>query len=121
MAVIKIKVPKTPKSAFNKNRPASDLLKAQLEHLEAAAGNYQSESSSRRKASKSLTEGEVATRIYELTRKLHPITVGEQPAPVPVVTPIEDPPAQAPRSLARGNAAKKSTRRRGGPKARKKG
>ena len=36
MAVMKIRVPKTPKSAFNKNRPASDLLKAQLEHLEKA-------------------------------------------------------------------------------------
>ena len=30
MAILKIKVPKTPRSAFNKNRPASDLLKAQL-------------------------------------------------------------------------------------------
>ena len=34
MAVTKISVPKTPKSAFNKNRPASGLLLAQLEHLE---------------------------------------------------------------------------------------
>ena len=34
MAVIR--VPKTPKQAFNKNRPASKLLKSQVEHLEWA-------------------------------------------------------------------------------------
>ena len=31
-----IKVPKPPKSAFNPNRPASDLLKNQVAHLEWA-------------------------------------------------------------------------------------
>ena len=34
MAVIR--VPKTPKRAFNKNRPASKLLRSQIEHLEWA-------------------------------------------------------------------------------------
>ena len=34
-----IKVPKPPKSAFNPNRPASDLLKYQVEHLEWAVRN----------------------------------------------------------------------------------
>lgn len=69
MAVIKISVPKTPKSAFNKNRPASGLLLAQLEHLEAAAGNYPSETKKRKKH---LTEGQVSARIHELTQTLHP-------------------------------------------------
>jgi len=122
MAVIKIKVPKTPKSAFNKNRPASDLLKAQLEHLEAASGNYESASSAKRKAGKPLTEGDVANRIYALTTKLHPQAPGEPPAPGAVVNPIEEPLAQARRSAGpRRKAATKSTPRRGGHQARKKG
>jgi hypothetical protein len=122
MAVLKIKVPKTPESAFNKNRPASDLLKAQLEHLEAAAGNYQSELPATRRASKSLTEGQVAVRIHALTRKLHPQMSGEQPAPGAVVNAIEEPLAQARRSARpRRKAAKTSTPRKGGHKARKRG
>jgi len=69
MAVTKISVPKTPKSAFNKNRPASGLLLAQLEHLETASGEY---APPRKKQKKPLTEGQVAARIHELTRALHP-------------------------------------------------
>src|SRR6185436_7135006 len=69
MAVTKISVPKTPKSAFNKNRQASGLLLAQLEHLETAAGDYQPP---KKKGKKPLTEGQVAARIHELTRTLHP-------------------------------------------------
>jgi len=69
MAVIKINVPKTPKSAFNKDRPASGLLMAQLEHLETASGEY---APPRKKQKKPLTEGQVAARIHELTRALHP-------------------------------------------------
>ena len=34
-----IKIPKTPKSAYNPGRPASALLRAQVEHLEAAVGH----------------------------------------------------------------------------------
>ena len=78
MAVTKISVPKTPKSAFNKNRPASGLLLAQLEHLETAAGEYPPP---RKKGKKPLTEGQVASRIHELTRALHP-----QAAHVPLPT-----------------------------------
>jgi hypothetical protein len=115
MAVMKIKVPKTPKSAFNKDRPASELLKAQLEHLEAASGNYQSASSAGRRA-KPLTEGQAANRIYELTRGLHPMA--EPPAPATVANPIEESPARARRSAgSRRKAAKKSTPRKGGHKA----
>ena len=69
MAVTKISVPKTPKSAFNKNRLASGLLLAQLEHLETASGEY---APPRKKRKKPLTEGQVAARIHELTRALHP-------------------------------------------------
>ena len=70
MAVIKISVPKTPKSAFNQNRPASGLLLAQLEHLETAAGGDYS--APKKRSKKPLTEGQVAARIHELTKTLHP-------------------------------------------------
>jgi len=69
MAVIKIAVPKTPMSAFNKHRLASGLLLAQLEHLETAAGYDQPAKAKRREP---LTEAQVAARIHELTRTLHP-------------------------------------------------
>ena len=121
MAILKIKVPKTPKSAFNKYRPASDLLKAQLEHLEAAAGKYQGESSTMRRAVKALTEDDVAMRIYALTRELQLPTAGEQPAAAAVVGPVVETPARARRSLGRRAAAKKSTLRKGGHKPRQKG
>jgi hypothetical protein len=64
-----IKVPKTPKSAYNPRRPASDLLKAQVEHLEAASNLPRDEGRRRRRPR---TEGEVAKYVEELTRTLHP-------------------------------------------------
>jgi hypothetical protein len=64
-----IKVPKTPKSAFNPRRPASDLLKAQVEHLEAAS-NLPGDAARRRRRPR--TEGEAAKYVEELTRTLHP-------------------------------------------------
>jgi hypothetical protein len=64
-----IKVPKTPKSAYNPRRPASDLLKAQVEHLEAAS-NLPGDAARRRRRPR--TEGEAAKYIEELTRTLHP-------------------------------------------------
>ena len=120
MAVLKIKVPKVPKTAFNKYRPASELLKAQLEHLEAAAGKYKGESSPLRRAVKALTEDDVATRIEALTRRLH-LPTDEQPAATTVASPILEPLARARASIRQRIAEKKSALRKGGQKARKKG
>ena len=120
MAILRIKVPKTPRSAFNKYRPASDLLKAQLEHLEAAAGKYQGEASTMRKAARALTEDDVATRIHALTRKLHLPVADEQPAPAGLAGPIGESLAAARQSIRKRIAAKKSTLRKGGDKTRKK-
>ena len=64
-----IKVPKTPMSAYNPGRPASDLLKAQLAHLEAASGIPPGDRRSRRALR---SEGQVASYIGQLTRALHP-------------------------------------------------
>jgi len=104
MAVIKISVPKTPKSAFNKNRPASGLLMAQLEHLETAAGNYPS---SPKKRKKQLTEGEVAARIHELTQTLHPQAAHVQLPTARMISHAEEPGAVARGATPAGRKAPK--------------
>jgi hypothetical protein len=121
MAKMIIKVPKTPKSAFDKNREASDLLKAQLEHLQAAVGNYRPRSPAKRKGGKGLTEGQVGILIHQLTRRLHPLAANDRSASV-TGNPIEEPlggsgtPAKVPRRTVR-----KSKPRKGGRKARRRG
>lgn len=74
MAVIK--VPKTPKRAFNPGRPPSGLLRAQVEHLEAAARSVQGDLRPR----KVRTEGQAALYIQQLTAQLYPHDV---PVPEP--------------------------------------
>jgi hypothetical protein len=58
-----IKLPKTPKSAFNPDRPAGALLMSQLAHLEHAVGLPE-------RTHPRTTEGEAARRIGELTAAL---------------------------------------------------
>jgi len=74
-----IKLPKTPRQAFNPRRPAGTLLRSQIEHLEHAVGLEPK----RIKRS----EGEAAKYIAELTAKL--LAQSQQPtapAPSPTVT-----------------------------------
>jgi hypothetical protein len=73
MAVIK--VPKTPRSAFQPDRPAGQLLLAQVEHLEHAVGLPFTKRKKR-------TEGEAAEYIRQLTARL----LG-QPEPIAAETP----------------------------------
>ena len=74
-----IKLPRTPRQAFNPRRPAGALLLAQIEHLEHAVGIEPK----RIKRS----EGEAAKYIAQLTAKL--LAQSQQPtapAPSPTVT-----------------------------------
>ena len=74
-----IKIPKTPKEAFNPRRPAGALLLSQIEHLEHAVG-LEPKRIKR-------TEGQAAKYIAELTAKL--LNQSQQPtapAPSPTVT-----------------------------------
>ena len=66
MAVIK--VPKTPKAAFNPNRMASGLIQAQIQHLEAAAGIHPAKGARR---AKPRSEGASADYIAELTARIY--------------------------------------------------
>ena len=53
-----IRIPKTPASAFDPNRPASTLLKSHVKELQRAVFE-------------TMTEGEAAKLITSLTRQLH--------------------------------------------------
>src|SRR5262245_33679969 len=114
MAAIKINVPKTPKSAFNKNRPASGLLLAQLE---TATGEY---APAKKKAKKQLTEGQVAARIHELTRTLHPHAADVPLPTAQMISHAEDPGAGRVAPAGR-KAPKKAAAPKRGHKARKRG
>ena len=74
-----IKVPKTPRSAFNPDRPASSLLRAQIMHLEHAVGVRESP------RGKKWTEGAAARYIAELTARLtgQPVPVSAQKKSTP--------------------------------------
>lgn len=102
-----IKVPKTPKSAFDKDRPASTLLQAQIEHLEAAAGLSQPPRKGAVRKPRQRTEGEAAAYIGELTRKLHPQIARPVAPPDAVVKPAGEASAE-PRPRKRRPKAKKA-------------
>ena len=110
MAVID--VPRTPKRAFDKNRPPSALLRAQIEHLEAAAGIHPG---SKRKRPRHRTEGQAAAYIGALTRQIH-----EQAAQPNVMADAAPSPVTKPRGAPRSaRKSKRSRRQKGGrPKAR---
>ncbi len=74
-----IKVPKTPKSAYNPKRPANNLLRAQIEHLEHAADGPTR--ALRRPVQR--TEGEAARYIAELTARV----LQSPPSPSPAAKP----------------------------------
>jgi hypothetical protein len=116
-----IKVPKTPKKAFNPDRPPSGLITSQVEHLEAALGMF-SEPGQRRTGPR--TEGEAAEYIAQLTAQLHPQPGAAAPEnPVaPGVTAITRARAKSiPRRARRPSAqpAAKSTRKRAAAKTSK--
>ena len=65
----KITVPKPPKRAFNPQRPASGLLRDQVEHLEWAVRNA-GERRRRYRVKPVRTEADVASRMAALLPKL---------------------------------------------------
>ena len=81
MAIIKI--PKTPASAYNPERPANALVIAQVNELERAVH----ERGGRIKRARPVTEGDAARYIRQLTRGLHHQTLLPEvhAAPSPIV------------------------------------
>jgi hypothetical protein len=104
MAIRKITVPKTPKSAYNPDRPASGLLKAQIAMLEAANLSYDAKAAARTRRPK--TEGEAARYIQKLHASLHSHlkrTANDRAA----LTPAESRAALAPRSTSMSDGSKR--------------
>lgn len=103
MAVIRI--PKPPKRAFNTERPPSDLLKRQIEHLEWAVRPASKRGPHAKRIKAPRTEAEAAAHVERLTRILHPDLDKDRPTAAPVAVAPEPPAAQA-------KASKRRARRR---------
>jgi hypothetical protein len=85
--MVDIKVPKTPKSAYNPSRRPSGLIQAQIQHLEAAAGIH--DRSTQRRA-RARSEGEAAEYIARLTARIQERTGA--PADPEIAVPQPPPP-----------------------------
>jgi hypothetical protein len=67
-----IRVPKTPASAMNPDRPVSSLLKNQIEHLQAAEFRLPARQQTNIYINKIKTERQAAEYIRQVTARLHP-------------------------------------------------
>jgi len=74
-----IRVPKPPKSALNKDRPISSLLKTQIRHLQEAEFRLPARAQTNIYINAIKTEGEAADYIRRVTANLH-AEHGTQPA-----------------------------------------
>ena len=66
-----IRVPKTPKKAYNPRRRPGTLLQNQIEHLEWAVRPASKRKAGKLRVKPAKTEAEAAARIAKLTAKLH--------------------------------------------------
>ena len=68
-----IRIPRPPASAMNKDRPISDLIKAQLKHIQhAESARLPQHKRDGRKPEDIRTEAEAASYIAAVTRLMHP-------------------------------------------------
>jgi hypothetical protein len=119
-----IRIPKTPKSAYNPDRKVSNLLKAHISNLEAVTaqmrgqtrGQVRGQTPGQIRSRKPRTEGQASAYIAELTREMHAAQaaaagpVAPPPIPVPSAPLSALPPATVRRPKPR------TTRRRAGAK-----
>ncbi len=89
-----IPVPAPPKSAFNKNRPISDLLQHQLKHFRHVEAKLPNELHSNMTARDLHTENGAAQYIAHITEALKSLHQVSTPAAIPI--PIRRRPAAAP-------------------------
>ena len=109
MAVVK--VPKTPKRSFNKDRQPSALLLDQIRHLEWAVLPAMARTPKVLKAPKARTEAQAAERVAQLTRLVLEATpargLGEPP---PLALPPMPRVPKAPSARKARRARKQSSR-----------
>jgi hypothetical protein len=70
--MVKIVVPKPAKGSFNKERPASDLLKSQIKHLHALEQSLPHRLQTGRNVEEIKTESDASAYIKKITSRLHP-------------------------------------------------
>jgi hypothetical protein len=112
MAVIR--VPKTPKSAYNPERPAGTLLQSQLKHLEWAVRPAAARTAKAFRIKPAISEAEAADRIAKLNEELHT----QATSPKGVVPPPPPTPSPAPAKSQRSAKAKSKSTIRPRAKAR---
>jgi hypothetical protein len=79
----RILVPKPVKGSFNKERPASDLLKSQVKHLRELEKILPHRMQSGRNVNEIKTEGDASHYIKTITGKLLPSGTVKVPRPAP--------------------------------------
>src|SRR6476646_6285176 len=79
----KIVVPKPAKGSFNKDRPASDLLKSQLKHLHALEKSLPHRLQTGHNVDEIKTESQASAYIKKVTSRLHPRGKVQVPRPAP--------------------------------------
>jgi hypothetical protein len=114
-----IRIPKTPKSAYNPKRRISSLLKAHIATLEAVTERTRGVPPSK----KPRTEAQASVYIAELTQYLHPPqqpAFAPAPAPVPVPVLVQSEAAARPKQKAASSRGRgrRRVRRAGMKKAR---
>ncbi len=77
-----IRIPQPPKSAFNKGRPVSGLLRSHMEHLQRAEFRLPANMQTNIYINTVKTEGEAADYIRLVTERLH-AAHGHKVAPKP--------------------------------------
>jgi len=110
MAVIR--VPKTPKSAYNPDRPAGTLLQSQLKHLEWAVRPAGARTAKAFRIKPAVSEAEAAARIAKLNEELHiQATSPKGVVPPPPAVPASSATPARPTAKAASKSRSKSTTR----------
>jgi hypothetical protein len=108
-----IRIPRTPASAFDRDREISDLVRTQVRHAYQALHEWWRTADAVRPESVQ-TEGEAAKYIKMVTRILHPEATPAVPMPAPPAPKsgvwLDDPAGAVPR---RAGKARKAIRKRG--------
>lgn len=76
----RIKVPKTPKSAYDPDRPISELVKNQIRHMQAAEQSLPAERRSLMPVAAITTERDASAYLQHVTEQLHPAALRGQGA-----------------------------------------
>lgn len=114
-----IRVPATPKEAFNKHRPMSDLIKAQIRHLKHLEEKLSPEVRATLPQHRLITEDDAARYIAPMTAFLRSQSAAAPPqtakAPVEIKRPLPARPAKGIAIAAVAESKKKTSSKKKAP------